>query len=162
MSLADPPRPGFRFTGWHFLAVIVTFFALVIATDSYFVVLAVKTFPGEVSATPYEDGLAFNRSLAQLHAQEKLGWRATAAAESGAVAVELRDRADQPLRGLTVTGELQRPATESGRRTLSFQETRPGRYVASPGELTGAWDLTARAVGPRGVRFNAERRLTWP
>ena len=93
MTETTAPRPGFRFTGWHFLAIIVGFFAIVVAVDSGFVVMAVKTFPGEVSATPYEDGLAYDRSYAQLRAQERLGWRATAAAEPGLVVLEMRDRA---------------------------------------------------------------------
>lgn len=162
MTVVDPPRPGFRLNGWHVLAIVTAFFAVVIAVDVAFVVMAVKTFPGEVSATPYEDGLAYNRSFEQLRAQERLGWRATAAAEPGAVTVEMRDRSGQPLQGLAVTGDLQHPATEAGRVILSFHETRPGRYVAHPGDLTGAWDLTATAASPAGARFIAERRLTWP
>jgi nitrogen fixation protein FixH len=162
MTLADPPRRSFRLTGWHVLAMISGFFAVVIAVDTGFAVMAVKTFPGEVSATPYEDGLAYNRSYQQLRAQERLGWRATAAAEPGAVAVELRDRAGHPLTGLKVTGELQHPATEAGRLTLVFQEAGPGRYIAHPGQVSGAWDFTGHAMSPGGARFNADRRLTWP
>jgi len=162
MTTVEPARPGFRLNGWHVLAIVTGFFAVVIAVDVGFVVMAVKTFPGEVSATPYEDGLAFNRAYQQQRDQARLGWRATAAAEPGGVAVEMRDRSGQPLGGLKVTGELQRPATEAGRRTLAFHETRAGRYVAHPGEITGAWDLTAHAVSPQGERFQAERRLTWP
>jgi nitrogen fixation protein FixH len=154
--------PGFRLRGWHVLAMVSAFFAIVIATDSWFVVLALRTFPGEVSATPYEDGLAYDKSRAQLRAQERLGWRATAASEPDAVAVEMLDRAGHPLAGLAVSGDLQRPATETGRRTLMFHETRPGRYVARPGALSGAWDLTVHAVDRQGARLTAERRLSWP
>ncbi len=76
--------------------------------------------------------------------------------------VEVRDRAGAPLGGLAVTGKLERPATEAGRLILRFRETSPGRYVAKPGRLAGAWDLTASATGRAGERFEAERRLTWP
>ena len=162
MTDAAAPPAGFRLTGWHVLAIVCGFFAVVIAVDVAFVVVAVRTFPGEVSATPYEDGLAFNRSVAQLRAQERLGWRASAAAAAGAIVLEVRDRTGQPVAGLAVTGELQRPATEAGRRTLAFHETKPGRYVSRPDGLSGAWDLSAHAVGKTGARFNAERRLTWP
>jgi nitrogen fixation protein FixH len=161
MTLIDAPRPGFRLNGWHVLAIVTGFFAVVIAVDVGFVVMAVKTFPGEVSVTPYEDGLAYNRSYDALRAQARLGWRATAASEPGAITVEMRDRTGQPLTGLAVTGDLQRPATEAGRLVVAFHETRPGRYVAHPGHLTGAWDLTAHAVSPGGARFTADRRLSW-
>jgi nitrogen fixation protein FixH len=162
MTDTTAPRAGFRLNGWHVLAMIAGFFAVVIAVDVGFVVIAVRTFPGEVSATPYEDGLAYDKSFRQLRAQERLGWRATAAAESGDVVLEVRDRAAQPITRLAVTGDLQRPATEAGRLVLTFHETRPGRYVAHPGVLAGAWDLTAVAVSPVGERFTADRRLTWP
>ncbi len=162
MTEITAPRPGFRLNGWHVLAIIVGFFALVIAIDTSFAIVAVKTFPGEVSSTPYDDGLAYNRSYEQLRAQERLGWRATAAAEPGEVVVEMRDRTAQPLGGLAITGELQHPATEAGRRTVTFHETQPGRYVAQTGALTGSWDFTAHATGRGGERFNADRRLTWP
>lgn len=162
MTAADPTPAGFRLTGWHVLAIVTGFFAVVTAVDIGFVVMAVKTFPGEVSSTPYEDGLAYDRSLAQLHAQEQLGWRATAQAEPAVVSVEMRDRAGKPLAGLTLTGALERPATSVGRRVLAFHETRPGRYVAAPGDLSGAWDLTVQAAGRKGERFKADRRLSWP
>ena len=162
MTDALAPRRGFRLNGWHVLAMITGFFAIVIAVDVGFVVMAVRTFPGEVSATPYEDGLAYNRAYDQLRAQERLGWRATAGAEPGLVVLEMRDRAARSIAGLAVTGELQHPATEAGRLALTFHETRPGRYVAHPGDLTGAWDFTAHAAGRTGERFTADRRLTWP
>lgn len=162
MTLAPSPRPGFRLTGWHVLGLVSGFFAVVVAVDVAFVVMAVKTFPGEVSATPYEDGLAYDRALAELRAQEQLGWRTTAAAEPGAVVVELHDRDGRPLVGLALSGELQRPATEAGRIVLAFHETQPGRYLAHPGAVRGAWDLTAHLRSPSGVRISAERRLIWP
>jgi nitrogen fixation protein FixH len=154
-------EPGFRIKGWHVLLGFVAFFGVVIAVDTGFIIMSVRSFPGQVSVTPYEDGLVYDRKLAQIAAQERLGWRAAAAAQPDAVVVDIRDRAGAPLKGLDVTGKLERPATEAGRLTLRFQETSAGRYVARPGRLTGAWDLTAVASGADGQRFEAERRLTW-
>jgi len=163
MSAADTPaRPGFTIRGWHVLAGVTAFFAVVIGVDASFTVMALRTFPGQVSVTPYEDGLLYNRRIAQLEAQERLGWRAAAVAAPGEVVMDFRDRSGRPLTGLAVVGRLERPATEAGRVTLRFAETAPGRYVAPTGRLSGAWDLTAEARGPSGGAFLAERRLTWP
>ena len=162
MSLLDPPRSGFRFTGWHFLGAIVGFFAIVVATDTSFAIMAVRTFPGEVSATPYEDGLTYSRTLAQQQAQAKLGWRATASGEQDSVAFEVRDRAGAPVTHLYVIGELRRPATEAGKIALTFRESRPGRYVAMATIPPGVWDFTGHASGAGKARFNADRRITWP
>ena len=156
-------EPRFRLTGWHVLAIIVGFFALVIAVDVSFAVSAYRTFPGEVSATPYEDGVAYNRKLAQLEAQGRLGWApvATVAADGG-VRLEVRDRAGQPVRGLHVSARMERPATESGRIVPTFREAEPGVYLAHPGRLLGAWDVNLVMTDAGRHSFEAERRLTWP
>jgi nitrogen fixation protein FixH len=149
-------------TGWHALAMIVGFFAVVMTVDGAFTVLALRTHPGQVSVTPYEDGLLYNQRIAQLAAQDRLGWQAGAAAATDKVIFEMRDRDGRPVRGLTVTGKLERPATEVGRVTPRFAEVAPGRYEASTRGLAGTWDLTATASDRQGRIFVAERRLTWP
>ena len=142
---------------------IVGFFVVVIGVDASFAISAYRTFPGEVSVTPYEDGVAYNRKLAQMAAQDRLGWRATAGAlPGGGVEVVVADRKGAPVRGLAVNGRLERPATETGRITTSFREAAPGVYRAIPGGLSGAWDLTVIMQDPRKNVFEAERRLTWP
>lgn len=153
---------GFRIKGWHVFAGVSAFFAVVIAVDATFTVIAFRTFPGQVSVTPYEDGLLYNQKLAQQRAQEALGWRAAAEAEPGQVVVQFVDEEGLPLRGLRVQGQLKRPATETGRIALAFAEVAPGRYVAPTGRIDGAWDLTSEARDARGAVFAAERRLTWP
>ncbi len=160
-SLSAPSR--FHLTGWHVLAIIVGFFVIVVGVDTLFAISAYRTFPGQVSATPYEDGVAYNRKLVQLEAQSHLGWApvATVAAD-GALRVEVRDRAGQPVTGLRLTGRMERPATESGRIVPIFREREPGVYLARPGRLLGAWDVSLILIDPAGHRFEAERRLTWP
>jgi nitrogen fixation protein FixH len=121
---AEGSSGGWTLTGRHVLGVVVGFFAVIIALNIWFLTLAYRTFPGQVSDTPYEDGLAFNQRLAAQAAQ--------------------------------------RPATEAGHRLLTFRETSPGRYEAPADGLTGAWDLSFRAVDPQGRAFEGRRRLTWP
>jgi len=160
MTAADQPA-GYRVKGWHVLAGVVGFFSVVVAVDAAFMVQAIRTYPGEVSVTPYEDGLAYNKKIARLEAQAQLGWTAAAEAAPGAVVVTFRDKAGAPVSGLSVTGGLQRPATETGRRALAFREEAAGRYVAPAIGVRGAWDLTAVARAGAGHSFEAERRLTW-
>lgn len=130
MSLTASPEAGFRVRGWHVAAGVCAFFAVVIGVDAAFLVTALRTHPGQVSVTPYEDGLLYNRSLAQQAEQAKLGWRASAEATPGQVIITLHDRQGHPVSGLKVAGRLARPATEAGRRDLTFSETAPGRYAA--------------------------------
>lgn len=62
-----------QITGWHVLIGVVTFFALIIAVDVVFMVLAYRTFSGQVASNPYEAGLAFNKTLAQREREAALG-----------------------------------------------------------------------------------------
>lgn len=157
------PRPGFRITGWHVLAALVLFFATDIAINTLFIVRAYRTFPGEVSVTPYEDGVLYDKALKQKAAQDALGWRFTAGAQGAdRLVVTAADAAGAPIRGLTIGGLLQRPATETGKRTVAFREARPGRYEAVAGALDGAWDLELTATDKAGHKFIAERRLVQP
>lgn len=153
---------GFRLKGWHVLAALVAFFGVIIAVDVTFLMAAYRSFPGQVSVTPYEDGLAYNKHMAQQRAQAALGWRAAVAKTSDGVMVQVLDRQDAPVAGLKITGLLSRPATEAGRLPLVFAETAPGRYVATVAPAAGGWDLSLTATSQGAERLEAERRLTWP
>ncbi|RAK62797.1 ferredoxin [Phenylobacterium kunshanense] len=161
-AMPSSSRKPFEVRGWHVFAGVAAFFAVVITVDVIFTVLAVRTFPGQVSVTPYEDGLLYNRKIAQMEAQEQLGWQAAAEAQPRAVMLQFQDREGRPVQGLKIVGRLERPATEAGKIALSFKEAAPGRYVAPAGPAPGGWDLTAEATGTAGETFLAERRLTWP
>jgi nitrogen fixation protein FixH len=158
---ASEIRPGFVLKGWHVLVMILAFFGADIAVNTVFIVDAYKTFPGETSVTPYEDGLAYDKTAAQVRAQEALGWRIAASAGAGGLEVQALDRAGAPLRGLKVSGQLTRPATETGKTAVRFAETAPGVYSASAA-LTGAWDLTVTVSDSHGRSVVADRRLVLP
>lgn len=162
MSLTET-RPRFTLKGWHVLVALVAFFGADIAINTAYIVSAYQTFPGETSVTPYEDGLAYDSALQQLHDQEVRGWRIAAdAAPSGQVQVRALDKAGAPLRGLKVTAELIRPATETGKRALAFHEVSPGVYAAAAGPLDGGWDLDLTLTDAKGEKALADRRLLLP
>lgn len=161
MSLTQDNDTGFRIRGWHVLAAMIAFFGVITAVNAVFITAAMRTYPGEVSITPYEDGLAYNRKLAQQTAQAELGWRAAAAAAAGRVEVQVIDREGHAVTGLNATAILKRPATEAGAQTLPLQEREPGLYAAEV-DAPGVWDLSFKAIAQGGQSFEAERRLTWP
>jgi nitrogen fixation protein FixH len=157
------PAQGFRLNGWHVLAMTVAFFAVVIAVDMSFLFIAYKTHPGQVSVTPYEDGLAHDADVARLAAQTRLGWKASLGnGPDGRLVFEMLDASGRPLSGLSVVGKLEHPATEEGSISVVFRQIAPGRYEAHPGKLTGAWDVTVDSRDAQGHPFRAERRLMWP
>ena len=159
-SSSTTPAKG-AITGWHVLAGMVLFFAVIIAVDTLFIVKAYRSFSGEVASNPYEAGLAFNRTLAQRQREAALGWTAVIERpEPGIVALRMTDTAGQPLSTLSLTGTLDRPATEVGRQTLNFKPTGDGWYRAAA-RLDGAWDLRATARNAQD-KFEIESRLVTP
>ncbi|PIB92273.1 FixH family protein [Caulobacter sp. FWC2] len=158
LAQPDTSKP---ITGWHVLIAVVAFFAVVIGVDTLFMIKAYGTFSGEVASNPYEAGLAFNKTLAQRQREAALGWTASVEkAEGDTVVVRLVDRTGAPLDRLSLTGVLERPATETGRQTLDFKPLGGGRYQTHA-RLDGAWDLRATARNGRDV-FELETRLLEP
>jgi nitrogen fixation protein FixH len=163
MTTVAPPPPRFVIKGWHVLIMFLLFFGADIAVNTVFMIKAYSTFPGETSMTPYEDGLAYNAALKQRRQQALLGWKLAAGAEApDTLRVEVSDRTGAPLRGLRVSADLQRPATETGRHSVSFQETAPGVYTALHQHLDGAWDMEVSAQDSQGRLAKADRRLIQP
>jgi nitrogen fixation protein FixH len=162
----------FELNGWHVLFGFIGFFGAVIAIDAGMAVQAYRTFPGEVSATPFEDGVSFNHTLAERAEERALGWRAKVQAtvlgagdqfRSGRVRLRVLvdDKTGQPVRGLKLAGRLERPATEAGKLEPRFTETRPGVYEATAPDTPGAWDLTLTGQDAEGRAFEAQSRLIW-
>ncbi len=155
-------RPsGFVLKGWHVAAMVVGFFAVVIAVDGLFLTLAYRTHPGQVAAKPYETGLLYNAEIKRFRDQQALGWRAATEARPGMLVLWMRDREGRPLTGLKPSALLQRPATEQGAMRLTFTETTPGQYEVRRDGLVGAWDVRIESADDQGRDFVAERRLIW-
>ena len=154
-------QKAFRLTGWHVLAGLVVFFAIIIAFDSWFASLAVRTFSGEVASNPYEAGIAFNKTLAKRQAEQALGWSVEAdSSDPARLVLSWTDRDGAPLDGLTISATLTRPATESGVQTVTFVSQGEGRYVADLTRLAaGGWDLAATATNAEGASFEVADRI---
>lgn len=148
--------------GWHVLLALGLFFGIVFAVDGLFMFKAIATFPGQTVDNPYEAGIEYNRTLAQKEAEAELGWKAEVSHGADSIGMAVTDRHGLPMRGLTVTGKLERPATEQGRRTIQLKEVRPGVYRYAASGLSGAWDFSATVRDRAGHVFEAQRRLIWP
>jgi len=158
-----PEAKGFRLTGWHVLAMVVGFFAIVMTVDICMATMAVRTFSGEVADDPYEAGRLYNRTLAERRVQAALGWTAAIAMiNDGDLRVTVKDRQGAPVDGLTVAALLERPATEAGKQPLAFKRSGPGVYDAHASDLTGAWDVRVRATDAQGRPFEVQKRFLWP
>ena len=160
--MTDAGRKPIKINGWHVLAGFVAFFGFIFAVNGVFMYQAIHTFPGQTVDNPYEAGIEYNRTLAQKAAEAELGWKAQVSRSADAIGMAVVDRHSRPIRGLVVTGKLERPATEQGRRMIELKEVRPGFYQVAASGMTGAWDFSATARDRAGHVFEAQRRLIWP
>jgi len=152
-------------TGRHVLIAVLAFFGLVIAVNGVFIVLALQSWSGLSTDDAYRRGLTYNETLRQAEAQRALGWQARIdlaplADGRARLSVVFTDRADAPVDGLVVTGQLRRPSREDADRAVALTSQGPGHYSADVGlPLRGQWDLLLRADSPDGKTFLLEDRL---
>lgn len=145
-------------TGRKVLFILLTFFGVVTAANVAMIYAATDTFPGLVVRNSYDASQIYD---AERDAQAALGWRAAADLKDGVLAVAIRDTQDQPVRGLTVSAVVGRPATTAEDREIELVET-DGAYTARPGLKKGIWRVDIRAQGGPDENFRAEARLYQP
>jgi len=152
-------------TGRHVLIAVLVFFGLVIAVNAVFIVLALQSWSGLSTDDAYRRGLTYNETLRQAETQRALGWQARAdlaplADGRTRLSVVFTDRANAPIDGLTIVGQLRRPSREGADRAVTLTRQGPGRYGADVDlSLRGQWDLRLRADSPDGKTFILEDRL---
>jgi nitrogen fixation protein FixH len=152
-------------TGRHVLIAVLAFFGMVIAVNGVFIVLALNSWSGLSTDDAYRRGLTYNETLRQAEIQRALGWQVRtdlAPRADGRVrlSVVFTDRAEAPVEGLTIAGQLRRPSRESDDRPVELTRQGPGRYSTDLDlPLLGQWDLRLRATAPDGNTFILEDRL---
>lgn len=154
----------FRVKGWHVLAMMLGFFAVVFAVNGWFLYSALSTHAGVVSNEPYRKGLAYNERIAADERQKSLGWKdETSLAGAGDVTVRLTRDDGSPVQGLNLSAVVGRPATITLDQRLVLVEGQPGVYAAKAKDIgSGTWVVSVEAHGSDGREdpiYRARRRL---
>ncbi|WP_142849354.1 FixH family protein [Telmatospirillum sp. J64-1] len=152
----QPRKPG-----WWYPYIFVAGFAVVVGVNGIMFYYASSTFTGLTTTQAFEDGLAYNKTLAAAEIQRQRGWQVEFGVEASPptsaeqqsrfaeVSATFLDRDGQPLSDLTVNALLFRPTAEGYDVSRVLTHVGEGRYVA-PVELPlyGQWEL--RLIGSRG------------
>jgi nitrogen fixation protein FixH len=147
---------------------ILAFFALVIAVDTFFIVRAVATFPGEQVKNSYMLGLDYNREIERREHQRDLGWRAEAGItedDGQVLLVRLRSATDQPVSGLAVSARLFSAAADRIDEMIALEERGPGDYAAAlslPAQARIEIGIAAARPGEDGSVFEAFKTVVVP
>lgn len=155
-------------TGRHVFYALLSFFGVVVAVNMAFLYFAVESHPGVITDDAYRKGLDYNGTLRAAAAQHVLGWRGdlTVAPGSGgrtnryALTLSVRDANAKPVSGLTITGQLRRPAIDTADRSVAFDERQPGDYVAEIDlPYRGNWVASISGHRRDGTAYRLDERL---
>lgn len=159
MSVAVPPKGSLQ--GWHVLAMLVGFFLTVTAVDLILITKAVSTFSGD-TADAYRKGLAYNQTLEDEAAQDRLGWHETRTfdSRSGYLSISITDENRKPVDGLRMQAEIGRPSTDVFDRRVALEPAGNGTYGADVAGLSdGAWTLSVSASQNDKVVYRSRARI---
>ncbi len=136
-----------RIEGRHVLIALLAFFGVMLVANGIFLYYAIGTFNGFATTDAYRRGLDYNARIASDQVQAAQGWRPDLRYEPnvGRLVMVVRDRQGSPVRGLSISGRIGRPATDAADRPIVLSEVAPATYAAplelAPGQWTVAMQL---------------------
>ena len=139
------------FTGRRMLAIMVAFFATIIAVNGTMLSLAVGSFRGLVVENSYVASQRFNRDHATTRprdhaaamAQPIRSWDVHAVSQGGVLTFRIEE-GDAPVEDLALEVALTRPTHGRDAQDLTLCETMPGLYVANDVTAPGQWSAVLR------------------
>ena len=148
-----------QFTGKHMLASIVTFFAVIFAVNFLMAYLANSTWSGLVVENGYVASQSFGKDLQHAKIQEALGWQVSLDHGDGRISISFAGRGGEKLPGLTVLGQLRRPATGKFDQQLTFASAAPGVYAVPVTLEPGVWEVDVDAADDKGESYKKTYRF---
>ena len=167
MTSTNTPPQRRPWTGRHVLLAFIAFFAVVFVADGIMIYKAVTTFGGLDTSDAYRKGLSYNERIEAAKAQAERGWqdKLDYVAETNRLRISLLDASGNGVSGLSLTAQLQRPATDRFDREVPLAQTGPGVYEAAVPELAAGWwtvELQAHKSGSSqgdDALYESRRRL---
>ena len=147
MSMAQTEKPVRPFTGKHMLAIMVSFFAVVIGVNLLMAWFANSTWSGLVVANGYVASQSFDKDLAKAKAQEALGWKVDFSYTKDRINLGFADAKGTRIDTLNLTGALQRTVTDKEDQKLTFAWMGSGVYSAPARLAPGLWEVEVDGKG---------------
>jgi len=160
MTLRERLAHDDRWIPWTFVA----FFAVVVGANGVMAAFAVGSWTGLTTDNAYRDGLAYNRQLEAVQAQQALGWQVALdvnrVADGGTeIVVRVRDRFGYDISDAEITAVLMRPTNEGADIETMLKPRGEGYYGAQINvPLPGQWDLKLHVIRD-GKSHRSIRRL---
>jgi len=144
-----------EFTGKKMLAVMVTFFAVIISVNVYMAYSALNTFPGLEVENSYVASQQFDDRAA---AQRALGWEVIFTREGDELVLDLRDSTGTAVTPASIDAVIGRPTFAGEDITLAFRLVGDS-YRAEAALAPGPWRLFLDVVAQNGTLFKKRLQL---
>ncbi len=128
-----------EFTGRHMLAIMVTFFGVVISVNMFMAYKALSTWTGLVVPNSYVASQHFEIDKQKRAEQAKLGWQVSLSVDDNQLAVDLRDEKGATINDAAVMVRLTRPLTDRDDMTITLKGADAGRFVSVETLPAGDW-----------------------
>jgi nitrogen fixation protein FixH len=128
---------------------------VVILVNLLLTYFAFSSSNGLVSEHPFDEGNGYNAVLATAAKEDALGWKArlgfvSSGQRRGELAMELTDRNNVPLAGVSVAARIERPVEPLPEIEVSLRDAGAGRYAAAiETSRPGQWEV--HVVAARGA-----------
>ena len=156
------PRPSDKWIPWYLVIGFVVML-LPLAPMGYY---AVHTLPGVVTDKAYEEGLAYNKSIAAGAQAKGLGWNSELTVDADSVNpvvhYALRDKLNRPVDDAEVHLWMIRPVQGNMDRDLEMRPLGNGAYIATITlPARGVWDIRISST-KQALNFQTEKRIVLP
>ncbi len=146
------------FTGWHFLAIMVAFYGVIIGVNVTMAMLASSSWSGLIVKNSYVASQHFNEQLTAASEQRARGWTSSLNYQNGSIVVEIKDRNGEAVIMDDFMVKAGRPVVETEDREAQLVHAGGGLYQAELPLGSGAWDL--RIEGMKGsAAFRRDMRV---
>ncbi|MES2781993.1 MAG: FixH family protein [Pseudomonadota bacterium] len=130
-----------KFTGWHMTAILVAFFAVVMAVNFTMARMAVSSFGGTVVDNSYVASQKYNRWLTEAAQQDRLGWDVAVSMDANRH-VRIDTSSDGAmLDQVTAVGDALHPLGRAADVPLAFAATPQGYLLSTKPLPAGRWNL---------------------
>jgi nitrogen fixation protein FixH len=146
-------------TGWHMLAIVLTFFGVVIAVNVAMAIAASGTFPGLVVENSYVASQHYDELLEKADEQDRKGWGVRLSSAGGILRLALSDAGGAPVRRLAVGAHIGRPSTTREDRNVAFSLLADGSYESQEALPPGLWEVDLEARRGEELVFRQTREI---
>ena len=147
------------FTGGHMLAIMVSFFSIVIAVNVFLAVMAIRTNSGLVVEDSYKAGLTYDQDMAKAKTDAAMDIHPKLYFNGVLLRVALANSNGVPVDARALSLTLGHPVSASTDEVMSFAAGSKGVFTSQAHLTPGGWEGDLTATLPTGESWTRPIKL---